>query len=257
MNTPSAPTQRTAPEDVPAAARAWARGLVETAGPSFRALYLYGSALGPGFDRESSDVNLLLVLDGLPFNRLEALAESAAKLPRPEAGKPGYRFAPLILTTGTLETSTDVFPIDFLDLKHRRALLEGEDVLAGLQVPLVNLRHQCEYELRSRFIGLRQGWLRAGGARGSAHALVVHAAGASGSLFRHLLTLRGLPYPEDPQALARAVAEAYGVDPTGLDAPFAARGHGTPDETTARRRLAAYLDALELLIRAVDAHPTL
>ena len=249
------PTSASLADELAAAARTWARGLVDAAGPAFRALYVYGSALGPGFDRDSSDVNLLLVLDGLPFNRLEALADAAAKLPPPADGR--YRFTPLVLTEKTLANSTDVFPIDFLDLRDRRALLEGADVLAGLEVPLVNLRHQCEYELRSRFIGLRQAWLRAGGAKGSAHALVVRAAGASGSLFRHLLTLRGLPYPGEPQALARAVAEAYGIDGTALDAPFAARAqHPEPDETTARRRLAAYLEALESLIRAVDAHPT-
>ena len=249
------PTTVPLADDLAAAARAWAHGLVAAAGPSFRALYVYGSALGPGFDRDSSDVNLLVVLDSMPFARLEALADGAAKLPPPGDGK--FRFAPLVLTEGTLQGSTDVFPIDFLDLKERRALIEGADVLAGLEVPLVNLRHQCEYELRSRFIGLRQAWLRAGGAPGSAHALVVRAAGASGSLFRHLLTLRGLAHPDEPQALARAVAEAYGIDAAGLDAPFAARStQPEPDEATARRRLAASLEALELLIRAVDAHPT-
>jgi len=154
------PTTVPLADDLAAAARAWAQGLVAAAGPSFRALYVYGSALGPGFDRDSSDVNLLVVLDSMPFARLEALADGAAKLPPPGDGK--FRFAPLVLTEGTLQGSTDVFPIDFLDLKERRALIEGADVLAGLEVPLVNLRHQCEYELRSRFIGLRQAWLRAG-----------------------------------------------------------------------------------------------
>jgi hypothetical protein len=253
--TASTPASLTA--DLATAARAWAAPFVEAAGPDFRALYVYGSALGPGFDRDSSDVNLLLLVDALPFARLEALAERAAKLPPPpEPGKPGFRFAPLLLTTGTLEQSTDVFPIDFLDLKHRRALIQGTDVLAGLEVPLDNLRHQCEYELRSRFIGLRQAYLRAGGAPGTAHALVVRAAGASGSLFRHLLTLRGLPYPDAPPELARAVAQAYGIDPAGLDVPFSARAQAEPDEATARRRFASYLEALELLIRAVNAHPT-
>jgi hypothetical protein len=254
MTLPTADPAGSIPEDLAAAARAWAKGLVEAAGPAFHALYVYGSALGPGFDRASSDVNLLLVVDGLPFERLDALARAAAALPRP--GQTAYHFAPLVLTAGTLADSADVFPIDYLDLKHRRALLQGRDVLEALQVPLVNLRHQCEYELRSRFIGLRQAFLRAGGAPGTAHALLVRAAGTSGSLFRHLLTLRDLPYPDDPAALVHAVAGAYGVDAAGLGLPFTARAEAEPDEATARRRLASYLEALELLIRAVDAHPT-
>jgi hypothetical protein len=125
--------------------------------------------------------------------------------------------------------------------------------LASLDVPLGLLRHQCEYELRSRFIGLRQAFLRAGGAPGTAHALTAGAAGASATLFRHLLSLRGQAHPEDRDALARTVAAAYGVDPVGLDAPFTALHQAAPDEATARQRFGAYLAALENLIRAVDA----
>ena len=70
---------------------------------------------------------------------------------------------------------------------------------------------------------------------------------------RHLLTLRGRPHPTNPDELPRAVADAFGVDADGLDAPFAARRGPAPDEISARRRFGAYLDALDQLIRAVDA----
>ena len=257
MTTTTTYPTRPVPDDLAAAARAWAAPLIAAAGAGLRALYVYGSALGPGFDRAASDVNLLLVVEALPFDRLAALAVAVRQLPAPaEPGAAtGFRFAPLLLTTATVAHSADVFPVDFLDLRDRRALLAGEDVLAGLNVPLGNLRHQCEYELRSRLIGLRQAFLRAGGADGTAHMLVARAAGSSGSLFRHLLTLRGRPYPDAPEALARAVAEAYGIDPAGLDAPFAARKDAAVDEAAARRRLGAYLEALDQLVRAVDADP--
>lgn len=251
----SLPT-RPLPEELARAARAWAAGLVGAAGEGFRALYIYGSALAPGFDPASSDVNLLLVVEELPFDCLAAMADAAAKLPAADDKKaPRYRFTPLTLTASTLRDSADVFPIDFLDLKMRRALLTGDDVLATLDVPLGNLRHQCEYELRSRLIGLRQSFLRAGGETGTAHALTARAAGSSGSLFRHLLTLRGQAQPADPDLLARTVAATYGVDADGLDAPFDARRAPEPDEAAARLRFAAYLAALDQLVRAVDSDP--
>jgi hypothetical protein len=254
MNASTTAPTRPVPDDIAVAARAWASGLHAAWGDDLVALYVYGSALGPDFDRTRSDVNLLFVVELLPFARLEELAAACAALPRPDQRKPGdFQFAPLVLSRTTLTNSADVFPIDFLDLKERRGLLQGEDVLAGLAVPLVHLRHQCEYELRSRFIGLRQAFLRAGGAPGTAHGLTAGAAGASATLFRHLLSLRGQPHPEDRNALARAVAAAYGVDAAGLDAPFTAMHSPAPDEATARLRFAAYLAALEHLIRAVDA----
>ncbi len=254
ISAPTTAPTRPVPDDIAFAARDWARGILAACGDDLESFYVYGSALGPRFDRAASDVNLLIVVRELPFDRLEALAAACAALPpAPERTAATYRFSPLVLTRHNLDGSADVFPIDFLDLMESRGLLAGTDVLAGLDVPLIHLRHQCEYELRSRFIGLRQAFLRAGGAPGTAHALTTRAAGASGSLFRHLLTLRGRPHPEDPDQLPRAVAATWGVDADGLDGPFAARRGPAPDEATARRRFGAYLDALDHLIRAVDA----
>lgn len=252
---PTTAPPRPVADDLAAAARGWSAGLVAACGDDLRALYVYGSALGPAFDRETSDVNLLFIVSGLPFARLEALATACARAAEAKPAAGAFRFAPLVLTAATLTTSADVFPIDFLDLKANRALLLGTDVLGALAVPLGHLRHQCEYELRSRLIGHRQAFLRAGGAEGAAHALTARAAGAAGSLYRHLLTLRGASHPDDPDALANAVSAAYGVDAAGLDAPFTARRGPAPDEATARRRFAAHLDALEQLARAVDALP--
>src|SRR5207244_7923585 len=92
------------PQPAGDAARAWAAPLVAASGEGFRALYLYGSALRPGFDAAHSDVNVLLVVDALPAERLEALARAAAKLARNE-GKGALRFRPLMLTEAQIRES--------------------------------------------------------------------------------------------------------------------------------------------------------
>ena len=232
--------------------RAWAAPFVGAAGPSFRALYLFGSALAPGFDPAVSDVNLLFVLAYLPFERLDTLAFSLGAA----TGAGGrLRFTPLFLTETQLRTSADIFPLEFLDLTQRRALLEGTDLLAEVSVSHENLRHQCEYELSAKLVGLRQAYLRAAGAAGVAHRLLTQAAGGSAALFRHLLTLRAAARPDDPEGVARAVAAVYGVDALALAAPFAARRSPAPAEAEAHARLAGYLSALEALVAAVDALP--
>jgi hypothetical protein len=243
-----------APEGLAKDARAWIAPLLGAASGGVRALYLYGSALSPGFDPAVSDVNLLLVVDTLDFRRLDALARAGRDLP---VAKPGTtQHTPIVLTESQIVGGADVFPIDTLDLIERRALLEGTDVLATLAVERGNLRHQCEYELRSKLIGLRQGFLRAGGADGVAHELTARAQGGSAALYRHLLSLAGKPRPDDASAgsvaLAQAVGAAFGIAPEALAAPFAARKDSAPDEKTARARFAAYLDALEALTRKVD-----
>jgi hypothetical protein len=250
MNAPAPAPPVTAPADVEQDARAWAEPLVRAAGDRLRALYVYGSALRPGYDRAKSDVNLLLVVRDDSFATLDDLAQA---LPD-DGGKPS-RFTPLVLSEETLRRSQDVFPLDYLDLLARRALLAGEDVFAGIRVSLANLRHQCEYELRSKLVGTRQAYLASHGAPTAARVLLVRAAGGSAALYRHLLTLRDAPHPETRDALGRAVAAAYGVDAAGLEAPFVERAETREDTARAKTRLAAYLEALERLIVAVDELP--
>ena len=241
-----------ASDDVASAVRVWVKPLLLAAGARYRSLYLYGSVLEAGFDPAISDVNILIVVSELPFDTLDACARQLAD-PATQAGG-RLRFSPLLLTVAQVKDSRDVFPLEFLDFGQRRALLDGEDVLATATVSAVNLRHQCEFKLRSKLVALRQGYLRSGAARGAAQSLAAQAAGGSAVLFRHLLTLRGLPQPETREALAVAVARAYDIDADGLGAPFAAR-LAPGDEATARERLARYLDALAALVEAVDHAP--
>jgi hypothetical protein len=231
----------------------WAAALRRTSGAAFRALYLYGSALGPHFDAQQSDVNLLLVVEALSFTSLGSLRRSLREL----AGEkpPGRRVVPLVLSEAQIRASVDVFPAEFLDLRARRALLAGTDVLGNLEVGLGNLRHQCEYELRAKLIGLRQGYLLAGDDAAALQRLLAHAAGGLAAVLRQLVHLADAVPPDDAMALVAAVAERYGVDAAALAAPFEARRLTSADAQRAEGLFAAHLHALETLIGAADAHP--
>jgi len=240
------------PQPAGDAARAWAAPLVAASGAGFRALYVYGSALRPGFDAAHSDVNLLLVVDALPAERLEALARAAGKLARHD-GKGALRFRPVVLTEAQIAESTDVFPIDFLDLAERRALLDGKDALAGVTVRREDLRRHCEYELRAKLVGMRQAYLAAGGVPGAAHSILARAAGGSATLYRHVLALAGRPHDDAPDGLAQDVAQAFDLDGDALAAPFRARrAASAPAEAAAREDLGRYVETLERLAHAVD-----
>jgi len=241
------------PEPAGEQAQAWAAPLVAAAANDFRALYLYGSALRPGFDKAHSDVNLLVVLAALPADRLSALAEALGGLARHTKGGGTYRFRPLLLTEEQIAESTDVFPIDFLDLAERRVLLQGQDVLARVTVRREDLRRHCEYELRSKLVGARQAYFAAGGAPGAAQEILKRAAGGSATLYRHVLALFGRPHDDAPDALAGDVANAFGLDAAALSAPFRARRAGHPlAENEAKELFARYVAALEQLVLQVD-----
>jgi predicted nucleotidyltransferase len=229
----------------------WVEALRAAASDACRAVYLHGSALTPRFDPKS-DVNLLLVVADLPQSRLDAVARAVAA----RRAKGGRTVTPLVLTDEQIRRSVDVFPVEFQDLATRRALLWGEDVLAALRVGRHHLRHQCESELRSKLVGLRQAYIVAGGTADLASRLLARAAGGSAAAYRGLLELRGVANPpEAADALTAAVAAAYSVDAAGLAAPFAAHRE-PPAGDTATAMFAAYVSALDALVAAVDALPS-
>ena len=63
------------PARVADAANNWAKPLIESLADGFVSLYLYGSAVDPGFDPKHSDVNLLLIARALPASTIRALSE--------------------------------------------------------------------------------------------------------------------------------------------------------------------------------------
>jgi len=67
---------------------------------------------------------------------------------------------PLFLTENYINSSTDIFPIEFLDMQENYLVLYGKDVLKNINVNTSNLRFQCEQELKAKLINLKQLYLR-------------------------------------------------------------------------------------------------
>jgi len=87
--------------------------------------------------------------------------------------------------------STDCFPIEFRDMKERRRVLAGADVVADLVIGDVFYRAQVEHELRAKLLRLRQ---KAGGVlsdKALLLRLMVDSISTFCTLFRHGLVLAG------------------------------------------------------------------
>ena len=140
------------------AVRAKAAPLLEElagiAGAGLHSLYVVGSAVTPDWVEGRSDVNTLLVLRQMDLAVLEAIGP---------LGKRHHRTGiapPLVMDREYLAGSLDVFPMEFLELRLIHETVAGEDLLARLEIGRADLRHQCEREVRSRLVGLRQAYLR-------------------------------------------------------------------------------------------------
>ena len=133
-----------------------------------------------------------------------------------EAKQPPH-FEPLFMTESQIEKSLDSFPIEWLEIQERHLLLEGDDVLAGLEVPRTYLRLQCEHELRGKHIQLRQAYLRIAGDPASSSRVLA----ARGERLRHAVphaaaAARRAAARRAPAHVIERVADLFELDAQGL-----------------------------------------
>src|SRR5436305_7632947 len=109
-------------------------------GPRLVALLLYGSAARGTHVPDRSDVNTLLICDGVDQALFDALTPLVRVWIR--AGHP----APLILTEREWRESADAFPIEYEDMREAHRLLAGRDPRPGIHVHREQLPRPLEHE---------------------------------------------------------------------------------------------------------------
>ena len=127
--------------------------LRDTLGDRLTCIVLYGSAAADERSELYSDFNTLVVCKRLGVEELRTIRPLSHEWF--EAGNP----PPLLFTRERLLESSDVFPIELLDIKENHLLLYGEDILKRLPISQENLRFQLEHELKGKLIQLRESYL--------------------------------------------------------------------------------------------------
>ncbi len=156
-----------------------------------------------------------------------------------------------------LRRASDVFAIEFLDIKTHHRILWGQDVFAGLEVPMSLHRVQVERELRTNLVKLRQHYLAAPGENKAVLGLMTESISSFASLFRHALialnesTPEGVPHRK--REIIDRLAKLLGFDARGfhtvLDIREAKLPPGQADVPSTFR---AYLQAVERVTNEVD-----
>jgi hypothetical protein len=169
-------------------------------------IHITGSATNDDFDEKISDVNSIIVLKEMDLKFLELLAPLGKKYNKQKVA------APLIMTPDYINTSLDVFPIEFLNFKLIHSTVLGEDILENIEIDKMDLRHQCERELKAKLIWLRQGYLSAMGDR------KMLTDGFTGSitgyipLFRGVISLLGKEPPISQSKVMASLSEAANIN---------------------------------------------
>lgn len=111
---------------------------------------LYGSAVTGTYAKEVSDINILAAVSFLTAEDLSRTASMGKKK------LSSYRITPLLLTVEELENSSDVFPVEYLEIKETMKLLYGSSLFDSIDPGRQNIRHQVETMTRGALNALRQ-----------------------------------------------------------------------------------------------------
>src|SRR5688500_16105038 len=163
--------------------------LKSTHGRNLASVTLYGSAAAGDFIPERSDYNLLIALRRITPEDLRNAHAAVREWHR--LGHP----VPVYFTVSELQNAADVFPIEFHQMEVARRVLYGTDVLAGLKISDAFLRHQTEYELRSKLILLRRSYIPASTSTEGLTTLMAESFASFSTLFRAVLLLHGVTPP--------------------------------------------------------------
>ncbi len=211
------------------------------------AVVLYGSAAGVDYIPEISDLNLLVLLREVGP---EELARAAPYMRRWRKA----RISPLFLDPHYIERSLDVFPIEFLEMQEQHRLLWGdEDPLLGLEIPLQNLRWQCEQELKGKWLRLRQAYLEAEGDPRRLRSALIASLRPFAVVMSALLRLKGLtPPPRELLEILAQVETHFGLELEAFRKAYQLKRGESLDKAGLKALFADYLREVRRLAEVAD-----
>ena len=214
---------------------------------ALRSVVLFGSAVAGEHRPNKSDYNVLVIVDGLPLDRLRAVA--AVSKAWAEDGNP----PPMTFTAREWRSSADIFPMEYADILERHRVLYGTLPVDGVRVNPADLRLQVEHQTMGKLLQLRQAIMGAGGDTALQLDVLEKSLSTLMVIFRGIARLHGQVPSQDYEALTVSIAERAGFSPE----PFVrvirhARGTEKLPRDNASKILGEYLAAMERLVAYLD-----
>ena len=169
-------------------------------------IFVCGGAAGTDYVPKVSNITLLVILEKLEFQDLQKSLKLVSK------GINKKISAPLFLTRKHMETSTDVFPVEFLEMKENHLLLYGEDLLSSLQINPANIRLFCEEQIKGKLIRIRQAYLEIGLKRKGIEALLKESLASLTPIFRNLIRIKDKVPPVKKEEIYAQLSAEFDLD---------------------------------------------
>ncbi len=219
-------------------------------GANLKTVAIYGSAAVGDRTRKYSDINLLIIVDKADVSVLKTMS------PLVGAWVKGGNKPPIIVVENQIRRSQDVFPIELSDIHDRHRILHGDSAaLSTIEFRPEHLRRQLEFELRSKLLLLRQGYLDAAARGASSEELMARSLSSLASLFRGILRLLGERAPSSTPQVLRLLQERVPIDADAWEIVWRIRqGEVLPRGHVADQIFDRLLTGLQNAVNFVDAY---
>jgi hypothetical protein len=208
---------------------------------------LYGSASTGTFSKDVSDINILAAVSSLTPDDLSRAVSLGKK------SFSSYRITPLLLTVEELENSSDVFPVEYLEIRETMKLLYGTSLFDGIEPGRQNIRHQVETMTRGALNALRQIILLSSGSGRTFSQELRSWSGRQMPLLKALLRLS--EKKPDPQRYVEQAEELLGCSLDSLKRVKSLREGNISRELLSQLALSLESDYARMA-EAVDAFET-
>lgn len=210
-------------------------------------IMLYGSATGKDYRPGKSDINFMIVLSEVGIERLDRAFKIVKKWRKRNVA------IPVFLTENYVETSTDVFPIEYLNFKSNYVPVYGKDILKDLSFKPEFIRLQCEREIKGKLLLLRQVYLETSGKGRALKGVIGQSIRAFVAIFEALLHVKGLELPKEKLQIIRATAQAFDLDSSVFEKLLDVKDDKIkPGEDEMRGLFQKYLAEVRKLSKQVD-----
>ena len=215
-------------------------------GDNLLSVTLYGSTAREETDAEAKH-DVLIVLRHIGVEDLGAAVEPIRNWTRSGHSMPVY------FSQDEMQRAADVFPIEFLQMEQARKVLHGHDPFELVEISTANLRHQTEYELRTKSLQLRRLYFSASASGEQLTRLMADSLSSFAALFRAVLMLHGAPPPLSKKDAVKMTAKVLGLDISPFEQVFQlTENRDRLKKPDAEKLFGDYLAQIQRVIDAID-----
>ena len=235
-------------EDTHAPLRGFLRSIKKRKSLVSQAILVYGSAARGEFLQGYSNINVLIVLERITQPMLQQWSGIHKQWAREKI------IAPLFLTQTDLQQSSDVFPLEYLDIKECHVLLEGRDPFPELHVNSTHLFVQCRQEVHANLLRVRQCYVEGWGRIEAIQTVLPLSLTALLPCLRGLCRLLDRPSNMKSPEVLDELKVTLDMDPSVfLEVWRLKRGLSTPGKYELPKLLERYLAGLDQLADRIES----